>query len=168
MKKLLIYLFVIVGIFSFSFEKVNAASISTIDVETILVEKIDKSAKNNNTNTTSLNLIDNSTTLNCDGIFSPDAAALVNELLNYIRFIAPILLILFTALDFAQATLQQDNYAMKKATGKVTKRAIATILLFLIPTILRAIFNLEGINGALVSDPLCGMSGNTISNIKSN
>ena len=151
MKKLLTYIVVLLGIFCVFSENVYA----------IPIETLEKKANNQ----TSLNLVKNDSALNCDEIFTPDAASLVNEILNYIRIIAPALLVILTAVDFATATLQQDNDAMKKATNKVTKRAIATALLFFVPTIVRAIFNLPGIQGKLVQDPLCGMQGNTLSNL---
>ena len=149
MKKTLTLLVLLLGIFCLISDRVYALPVETTE-------------KSENT---SLNLIKKDTKLDCSQIFTPDAAALVNEILNYIRFIAPALLLILTAVDFASATLQQDNDAIKKATSKVTRRAIATMLLFFVPTIVRAVFNLPGVQGTFVQDPLCGMQGSTLSNL---
>ena len=149
MKKILTYFVIVLGIFS----------IVSVSVKALPLESLDKEANN------SLNLVKKDGSVNCDGILTKDAADLVDEVLNYIRIIAPILLILLTAVDFASAVFQQDNDAMKKATSKITKRLIAVVLLFFVPTIIRAIFNLKGVRDAIEipDDPLCGtLSGNTI------
>ena len=127
--------------------------ISTTKVNAKMIESRQVYANN------SVNLKPNdNATINCSGFFDADAAKLINEILDYVRIAAPILMIILTSVDFAQAVLSSDNDAMKKATSKVTKRAIATALLFLVPTIIKAIFNLPGLKGTLVKtdDPLCG------------
>jgi hypothetical protein len=47
---------------------------------------------------------------------------------------------------------------LKKAQSKVVSRAIATVALFFVPTIVRAILGLEGVRSAIEipNDPLCG------------
>ncbi len=92
----------------------------------------------------------------CSGLLTPDAADMIKELLNYFRILAPIVLIVFVALDFGQAVISQDSDALKKAGSKVVKRAIAAVVLFFIPTIIIAIFDLVP-SGTLVipDDPFC-------------
>ena len=104
---------------------------------------------------------------NCDGILTSDGIEMIREILSYFRILGPILLILFIAIDFAQATIAQDSDAMKKAESKVVSRAIATALLFFIPTILRAILNLPGVRSAIEipDDPLCHTMSTTSENI---
>ena len=125
-------------------------SIVTVNVNKQMAQGTKKYAE------TKLTLSDKS--ISCDGILTDDGMKMVQEILGYIRIAGPILLVLLTALDFAQAVLHDDNDALKKATGKITKRAIATVALFFIPTIIRAIFNLRGVRDVLVipNDPLCG------------
>lgn len=91
----------------------------------------------------------------CGGWITQDALDMIQEILNYFRILGPILLILFVSLDFAKAVIAQDNDALKKAQSKVVSRAIATILLFFVPTIIRAILNLDGIKDTIVIPEEC-------------
>lgn len=96
--------------------------------------------------------------VDCNGIFTAEALDLISECLNYFRVLGPVALIILTAVDFGSAILAQDNDGLKKASGKVTKRAIATIALILVPTFVKVIINLPGVRDAIQipSDPLCG------------
>lgn len=97
----------------------------------------------------------------CNGLFTPEALELIKEVLGWFRILAPILLIIFVALDFGQAVLSQDKDVLSKAIGKVVKRAMAAILVFFVPTIIIAISNLPGANSVLSSDPLCSTATGT-------
>ncbi len=144
MKRVTTYLIIILTIFSIITVKANAQVIKS-------ERKFD--------NNTALNLVEKGTGgTDCGGILTPDAADMIKELLGYIRIAAPILLLILTAIDFATAVFQEDNDALKKATSKVTKRAIAAACLFFIPTVIRAIFDIKGVRDAIVipKDPLCG------------
>ena len=94
---------------------------------------------------------------NCDGIFTEEGLEMIRDILGWIRIIAPTLLILLVAVDFSSAVISQDNDAMQKATKKIVPRAIATVLLFFVPTIIRAILGIDGIRDSIVipDDPLC-------------
>ncbi len=91
----------------------------------------------------------------CGGWITQDALDMIQEILNYFRILGPILLIILVALDFAKAVIAQDNDALKKAQSKVISRAIATILLFFVPTITRAILNLDGVKDTIVIPEQC-------------
>lgn len=91
----------------------------------------------------------------CGGWITQDALDMIQEILNYFRIFGPILLIVFVALDFGKAVISQDNDALKKAQSKVISRAIATILLFFVPTITRAILNLDGVKDTIVIPEEC-------------
>ena len=92
------------------------------------------------------------------GILTSDAVDLIREVLGYFRVLGPIALIIFVALDFANAVIAQSPDAVKKAESKVIPRAIATLLLFFVPTIVRFILGLEGVRSAIEipNDPMCG------------
>lgn len=113
---------------------------------------------NNNLNTEFNVIHGNETAVNCNGIFTSDALDLISDVLNWIRILAPCLLLFLIGVDFGNAVLQQDNDILKKATGKIVKRCIATALLFLVPTIVRVLLNLKGVRDTLEipNDPLCG------------
>ena len=93
----------------------------------------------------------------CDGLLTQEGLDMIKEILGWIRIIAPILLILFVAIDLASAVISQDNDAIGKATKKIIPRLIGTALLFFVPTIIRAILNIDGVRESIVipDDPLC-------------
>lgn len=96
----------------------------------------------------------------CGALLNNEAVSLIEDLLTMIQVLGPVLLILLTAVDFAQAVIGQDDKALSKAGSKVVKRAIATVVLLLVPTIVKALFNLDGIRGVLeesgiVDNPTC-------------
>ncbi len=95
--------------------------------------------------------------VSCNGIFSTEAINLVDELLMYVQILGPVALIILTAADMGKAVMAQDEKELAKASGKVLKRVIATLALFLAPTIVRIILGLDGVQNFLVSskDPLC-------------
>ena len=77
--------------------------------------------------------------------------------LKIIRIVAPILLIIFTTVDFSQAVISQDKDIMKKAVSKVIKRAIAAIAVFFIPLLVSLLLNMPGVSDYTSTDPSCGI-----------
>jgi hypothetical protein len=67
---------------------------------------------------------------------------LISELFNIIMIIGPILALVLGGLDFAKATLQSDENALKKAGTNFGKRIIAAALLFLLPFIINLILGI--------------------------
>ena len=143
MKKVFICLIMILSIISISFAKVEAKGFE-------VQRKFDN---------TKINYIQyKGNYANCDGLLTADAIDMIREILNYFRILAPIALIIFIAIDFGSAVIAQDNEGLKKAQGKVVSRAIATALVFFIPTIIRVILGLDGVRDAIEipNDPMCG------------
>ena len=127
-------------------------------ISILSISPIKALAANNESNNVEINYLeDKGDYASCNGLFTQDGLDLIKEILNWIRIIAPILLILLVALDLSSAVMSQDNDALSKATKKIVPRVIGTALLFFVPTIIRAILSIDGINDALVipDDPLC-------------
>ena len=99
--------------------------------------------------------------VSCDGIFTSEALELIREILGWFRIIAPILLILFVAIDFGKVIISQEKDAMPKAVSNAIKRAIATIGVIFAPTFVIALSKLPGVNQVLSSDPLCSAATGT-------
>ena len=76
---------------------------------------------------------------------------MLNTILGYIKVIAPILVVLLSAIDFIKAVFGFDEKAMKEAQHKLIIRLIAAVALFLIPQLIQLIMNF--INVSL--DPAC-------------
>jgi hypothetical protein len=107
------------------------------------------------------------TDASCNGIFTQEALDLIDECLGYFRILAPVVLILMIAVDFFTAVIGMEppggrDEAMRKAVSRTTKRIIAAILLFLIPTIVKVLLSMDGIKGTIVSDPNCGLLSNVV------
>ena len=75
-------------------------------------------------------------------------------LFNWLKILAPILVILFGALDFAKATIAMDDKGMKTAMSKFPKRLIAAAALFFLPYLINLVLSLPGIG---IEDAVCGI-----------
>ena len=111
------------------------------------------------------------TDASCNGIFTPEALELIDECLGYFRILAPVVLILMIGVDLFTAVIGMEppggkDEAMRKAISRTTKRIIAAILLFLIPTIVKVLLSMDGIKGNIVSDPNCGLLSNNIEEVE--
>lgn len=62
--------------------------------------------------------------------------SMVYNVLKWAKYIAPVLVIILSILDFIKAIAAQSDDEMKKAQGKFVKRLIVAALLFLLPLII--------------------------------
>lgn len=84
----------------------------------------------------------------------PDSVAwLLQEVLNFIKIVGPILVVVLSSVDFIQVIVKSDDEAMAKAQKKLIKRLIFAALLFFIPTMVQTILDIFGIT----SNPTCGI-----------
>lgn len=74
---------------------------------------------------------------------------LVNTVLNLIRWVIPIILIVMVTMDIAKivTTSNNDEKEVKAAQKKFTTRIIYAVIIFLIPTAIKLIFQLVTIDG---------------------
>lgn len=79
--------------------------------------------------------------LNCNGIIGEEALDFINEIFSWIQIVAPIFVIIISAVEFGGAVLQDDKDALKKASSKLIKRLIIAVALFFIPMILSFILD---------------------------
>ncbi len=98
-----------------------------------------------------IDVTDNTTTLetsdlDCNGIFAGNFGTLLKQILSFIRFLAPILIIGLSIIDFIKATASQDDSEIKKAANKLVKRMVIGTIIFILPTLLELIFYLAGID----------------------
>lgn len=80
-------------------------------------------------------------------------AWLLQQLLNYVKILGPILVVILSSLDFAKAIIASDDDNMKKAERKLMIRLILAVALFLIPTLVSVLLNIFGIT----TDQICGL-----------
>ena len=62
------------------------------------------------------------------------------NILGPLRFIAPILLLIFTTIDFAKVVFSDNKDGMSKAWKNFIRRAVATLLVFFAQNIVDFIF----------------------------
>ena len=60
---------------------------------------------------------------------------IVGYVLLVFKIVIPILLIIFGIIDLGKAVIASKDDEIKKATGSLVKRAIAAVIIFLLPTI---------------------------------
>ncbi len=98
--------------------------------------------------------------VNCDNLFGENTllGQVLRELLLWIRVLAPIALIIFGCMDFAQVIFSGDQEAMKKSLSKFVKRCIAAIALFFIPLFLEILLN----SGLFVDSESCTTVGEQV------
>ena len=77
----------------------------------------------------------------------------MQQLLNYIKILGPILVVILSSLDFAKAIITSDDESMKKAEKKLAIRLVLAIALFLIPTLVSVLLDTFGIT----TDAICGL-----------
>ena len=61
------------------------------------------------------------------------------------KIVIPLLLIVFGMVDLGKAVVSSDDKAISKAVSSLIKRFIAAVVLFFVPTLVNALFNVIGI-----------------------
>ena len=125
-----------------------------------IIEKKNNKQTNNGTDTSQWNEGYNQTQ-NCTGdnsilgnVNDPDSVAwLLQQVLNYIKIIGPILVVVLSSVEFAKVIINSDDEAMAKAQKKLITRIILAACLFFIPTLVQAALDLFG----FTSDATCGI-----------
>ena len=78
----------------------------------------------------------------CTDTFSPKFLDMLrNNVFKPVKIVAPILLLVFTSLDFAQAVFNDKKDGINKAMNNFLKRAVATLIVFFAPNIIELILS---------------------------
>jgi len=94
--------------------------------------------------------------INCSDFVTDGGVNIIQDIFNIIMIVGPILAIVLGGFDFAKASLQSDEQALKKAGSNFTKRIIAAVLLFLLPLLITFILEIAVEAGVLTDLPdLC-------------
>ncbi len=70
----------------------------------------------------------------------------IMKLINWMRYIVPVLLILLSVLDFIKAIAADSDDEVKKVTSKFVKRLIVAVVIFLVPLALQFLLGIFGID----------------------
>lgn len=107
-----------------------------------------------NSKVDSIQNLDFSNVLSCQEVLG-SALKYVEMGFNIIQIAAPILLIVLGSVDLAGAVISNDNDALKKATSKLGKRAIAAVAIFFVPLLVKLLIGMTGLN---IPDVACGLA----------
>lgn len=67
---------------------------------------------------------------------------LIGTVVTIFKIVIPVLIIIMGSIDLGKAVVSSDDKAIKSATGTLIKRIIIGVVIFFIPTIVKALFNL--------------------------
>ena len=168
-KRLIVILFVFITAISVFFmypENANAVTFKDITSNIYLLE--DEPTGNTRDNASlsdsdDIDLLeDYNKEQNCDGSDSllgdvndeNSVAWLLQQVLNYIKIIGPILVVILSSIDFASVVVKGDDDSMAKAKKKLITRLVLAACLFFIPIFVSAILDIFGIT----SNATCGLS----------
>ncbi len=86
---------------------------------------------------------------------NPNSVAwLVQQVLDVIKIIGPILVLTLSSVEFVQVILSGDDSAMKKAQSKLIVRLLLAGALFILPFLVKFLLDLFG----LTSSGICGLN----------
>lgn len=77
---------------------------------------------------------------------------LVGYVLLVFKIVIPLLLIIFGMIDLGKAVIASKEDEIKKATGSLVRRAIAAVIIFLLPTLISFIMTVIGGFGSEASE----------------
>lgn len=81
----------------------------------------------------------------CGGFeFDPILPGITSLLVTAIKVFVPLVLIFFGMLDLGKAVMANDEKVMKEAQGKLIKRFIYAVLVFLVVAIVQLVFSMLG------------------------
>lgn len=80
----------------------------------------------------------------CSDVFDAEILGFLQQIFDIFKFIAPLLCLALSMMDFVKAVASQDKDALAKATKTTGKRIIYAIVLFFIPDLINFLFELLG------------------------
>lgn len=167
-KKLFLILLISISAFFMYPVMTNAVTFNDITDNIYLLEDENTPQSNTNenaslSNSEDLDLLDDyNKDQNCTGSDSllgdpndeNSVAWLLQQLLNYIKILGPILVVVLSSIDFAGVVVKGDDDAMAKAKKKLVTRLILAACLFFIPVFVSAILDMFGIT----AEATCGIN----------
>ena len=125
---------------------------NTVSAKTMSIESV------NGVNSMMASMPSPGVILSCDGALGNPSdensvAWLLQQILNFIKGVGPLLVVVLSSIDFAKVIIKSDDDSMAKAQKKLGMRLILAASLFFIPTLVQVLLDVFG----LTSDPTCGI-----------
>ncbi len=86
---------------------------------------------------------------------SKSVAWLLQKLFNYVKVLGPILVILFSTLDFTKTILSSDEESMKKSQKRLGIRLMCAVGIYFLPMMITLIINI--VFGTADANAICGI-----------
>lgn len=123
----------IIALFIFGFLLVNPVEVKALGGN-VIQHKLDEDVKS------------------CEGLLGnvkdkDSIAYFLQQIFNVIKYLGPLLCLVFSVVDFVKAAASQDKEALAKAAKTSLKRVILAMLLFFVPLLINYIFPLIGFYG---------------------
>lgn len=83
----------------------------------------------------------------CNSIFDPEVIKFLQQIFNVFKYAAPVLVLVYSTIDFVKAATSQDKEALQKAAKTSLKRVILAMVLFVIPELINFFFEKLSMNG---------------------
>ena len=156
-KKILIYIVFLFSLFMFSTVNVNALTVDNFYESFYILD--DEGI----TDPSQIDFLDDyNQDQTCDGDNSilgnvndeNSVAWLLQQILNYVKVIGPILVVVLSSVDFITVIVKGDDEAFAKAKKKLITRLILALCLFFIPVVVSAMLDIFGIT----SSATCGIN----------
>lgn len=91
--------------------------------------------------------------VSCGGFeFDPILPGVTSLVVTAIKIFVPLVLIFFGMMDLAKAVMANDEKVMKEAQGKLIKRFIYAVVVFLIVALVQMVFSMLGKAGESSED----------------
>lgn len=89
----------------------------------------------------------NNLTENSCSIFGEETTALVKSVYNTIKLLIPVLIIIFSIIDFLKVVISSDEKIYSQVWSKFMKRIVIAIAFFTVPALIKILLTLSDITG---------------------
>lgn len=93
----------------------------------------------------------------CETLLGTALLEKIQEYMNIIKIIVPILVVVFSILEFGKVILSSDADEMKKAQAKFIKRLIIAVIIFFVPLLVNFILNMVNSVWGAINGGSCGI-----------
>ena len=80
----------------------------------------------------------------CKEVLDPEVITFLQQIFNVFKYLAPVLVLVFTTMDFVKAADSQDKEALKKNAKIALKRVLLALTIFILPDVLGYFLKLLG------------------------
>ena len=98
--------------------------------------------------------------LSCDYLFgeeSEELKDLIKLIFNLVKILIPLVIIVFSVLDFAKVVFSGSEDDMKKTKQRLVKRLLVAVAIFLVPVLLKLILTISYDIWGILSPDFCGI-----------